>query len=297
MLKTIYHRTGLLGNILTHKFPLPLWKRLSSLGESVGLGHSFFVLSFDCDTVEDAKVVLGMDARLREMGVKPVYAVPGDILRQSVDIYGEIAKRGAEFINHGNVMHTFWNEKTDRYESCFFYDRIDDEDVVRDILDGDRTLKDVLGITATGYRTPHFGCFQHARQMQLVHDTCRRLGYTFSSSAVPETAFWLGPVHKEYGLVEFPVSGSWNNPFGIQDSWGYFAAPGAVLGGGTYLEHARKMAEMIKAHNLKMILNYYADPSHIHDREEFYGAVRSWLEVGESATYSDIVHIVSSRET
>lgn len=275
--------------VATHYFPKMKWGRFDTLARKAGLNQLYFILSFDCDTHDDARCVLKVDERLRVMGINPIYAVPGEILEEGLSTYTELAQRGAEFINHGHTKHTFWNTDNNRHESCYFYDELSLDEVRRDIEMGDATVKRVLNIAPKGYRTPHFGCFQSDAQLAFIHKTLETLGYDYSTSTIPCHAFTRGPAFKDFGLYEFPVSGWWRNPFAIQDSWGYLGAPHATLGPKGYLEHATITAEKLNAYGYTGLLNYYVDPSHIHDCEEFFEAVSLWADVAIPTTYTNIL--------
>ncbi|MBI9079543.1 MAG: polysaccharide deacetylase family protein [Pseudodesulfovibrio sp.] len=269
-------------------FPQSMWKWYDALARKAGLRQLYFVLSFDCDTVKDAAVVLDVDEKLRDMGVKPVYAVPGEVLSASASVYQELAARGAEFINHGYVLHTTWDAATNQYDSCFFYDDLSVDELRRDIEQGHEAILDILGVSAVGFRAPHFGCVRE-QQLREVHGVLQDLGYRFSSSTIPEYAFTHGSVFSDFGLVEFPVSGWWRQPYNIQDSWGYMAAPGASLGAEGYYAHARETANQFRKRGHVGILNYYADPSQVYDKPEFFEAVKCWNSVATSTTYGGIM--------
>jgi hypothetical protein len=63
-----------------------LFARYGQLARRAGLDRVWLVLSFDCDTPQDADVAEAVHERLMSMGVRPVYAVPGDLLREAHDV-------------------------------------------------------------------------------------------------------------------------------------------------------------------------------------------------------------------
>ena len=67
-------------------------RRYRRLAEQEGFRDLYLVLSFDCDTKEDADNVVKVHDRLKDMGVSPAYAVPGEILNKDVRVYGRIAE-------------------------------------------------------------------------------------------------------------------------------------------------------------------------------------------------------------
>jgi len=270
-----------------------LFRRYTCLGMQAGLLRPYFILSLDCDTVEDIKVAWDLHQRLLEMGICPVYAVPGELLKQGEMVYRRIADTGAEFINHGYKSHTYYNQVTREYASCFFYDKLLPEQVEKDILDGDLALKEILGIEAKGFRAPHFGTLKGVNQLTEIHGYLKKLNYIYSTSTEPYYAFRYGPVFKWLGLNEIPVSGTWSRPLQILDSWGYFAAPDRIYGGNEYLDEAKKVNAIIARIGLPFILNYYVDPSHVVDKEIFFATVKVWREMADSVSYSRLMEDLS----
>lgn len=269
-----------------------LFARYAELCRRCGLEGVWLVLSFDCDNDEDARVVESVHARLAELDVRPVYAVPGDVLRKAPAVYGRIAATGAEFINHGNRAHTYFDPELGHHASSFFYDRVDPVAVQRDVVAGHGTLREVLGIDAAGFRAPHFGTFQRPRQLQRLHDILRsELGYRFSSSTIPLWGFRHGPVFSRFGLYELPLSGGVEAPFSILDTWSCFAAPDRLRTPADFSHEAALLAERFASLGVGLI-NVYGDPSHIHDREEFFEAVRQWRDVARPSTYRELLDSV-----
>jgi hypothetical protein len=264
---------------------LPFARRHARLARRVGIDRVFLVLSFDCDTTEDAAVAPEVNRRLADLGVAPTYAVPGALLRQGADTYRHLAGSDAEFLNHGGVDHTYFDEAHGRYASCFFYDDLDPDQVRRDIEEGDEIVEDVLGRRATGFRTPHFGTYQRPRQLRHLHDVLSGLDYRFSTSTTPRFGFWHGPVSRRFDLPEIPVTGTPRAPFEILDTWAFFAAPDRVHEADDYLAQAEMLAGAFKTAGAGVI-NVYADPIHIHDRPEFFEAVAAWTRVAEPISYT-----------
>ncbi len=265
-----------------------LYRRYTQLARQVGFKRLYFVLSFDCDTKEDADVAWEVHARLREMGVTPVYAVPGELLNRGERVYRRILEEGAEFINHGYREHTYFDTARGAYASCFFYDQQTQDLVREDIAAGDRNLRETLGIVAQGFRAPHFGTFQRPDQLRFLHGVLEELGYAFSTSTVPLYAYRFGPAFREFGLLELPVSGMATRPLRILDSWTCFEAPKRRFGPQDYLKEARLVADRFQSLAVGL-LNFYADPSHVYDRSEFFEAVEFWASVARPVTYSQLL--------
>lgn len=265
-----------------------LWDSYRTRAITAGFRRLCFVLSFDCDTREDAEVAWDVHARLRDAGVTPVYAVPGELLNRGERVYRRILEDGAEFINHGYREHTYFDTARSAYASCFFYDQQPLDTVREDIVQGDRNLRAILGFSPRGFRAPHFGTFQRPEQLRFQHSVLKELGYAFSTSTVPLYAFRFGPAFRDYGVLELPVSGMASRPLRILDSWTCFEAPRRRFEPRDYAREGRQVAERFQSLGVGL-LNFYADPSHIHDRPEFFEAVAGWARVAQPVTYSELL--------
>lgn len=266
-----------------------LFRRYDSLARRAGFKKLYFILSFDCDTREDIEVVEEIHDRLGKMGVTPVYAVPGELLERGAETYRKISNTGAEFINHGNKEHTYFDEASKGYASCFFYDQIDRSTVRADIEQGDAAVTAVLGKKPAGFRTPHFGTFQRPDEMRFLHSVLKNLDYKFSTSSLPYFGFRSGPVFRDFGLAEFPVSGSWSRPLAILDSWGCYDAPQRTMTPQDYVREGTAVAEHFEKNGIVGLLNFYADPSHIAGEETFFQTVEAWAHAGQNISYRDLM--------
>jgi len=249
------------------------WNRYMATTKSAGFTKLFLALSFDCDTAEDATVVIALDRRLRDMGLNPSYAVPGELLLKNSDIYEKLKDRGASFMNHGYKTHTYWDDEMARYTSCFFYDEISRKQVIEDIRLGHECLERFLGKVPSGFRAPHFGTFQRRSELRFLHSILHDLGYKYSSSTSPIYSLIHGPLFSDFGIREIPVSGVASRPWQIFDSWGFFYAPNRIWNATDYLTQAIKMSKIAKDMKLVGILNYYADPSHVWNQPNFFEAL------------------------
>lgn len=266
-----------------------LWKRYSKKCKELGMSNSILVLSFDCDTHEDAEVVQSLHQDLQNLGVKSSFAVPGEILRKNLVTYKSLANHGCEFLNHGEKEHTVFNKKTGHYESTFFYHDLSEQQVLEDVSAGHETLKKFLGFSPLGWRTPHFGTFQKKRDLERLYGQLKKLNYGYSTSRVPSYAFSRGPIvsQKKYSLVEIPVTGTTEYPFTILDSWRYFASPYRNRGPSDYLNECIKIAEI--ARNIPILINIYADPSHVSGNREFLEGIREICKHAKSSYFKEIV--------
>lgn len=263
-------------------------ERYRHLAQRAGFRELFLVLSFDCDTREDAEAASQVHDCLKGLGVPAVYAVPGALLRKSADVYRRIADAGGEFINHGYHDHTYFDEARGRYASQFFYDRLPLETVRNDIIEGDRNIRETLGIEPKGFRAPHFGTFQKPAQLRFQHGVLDELGYTFSTSTLPLYAYRFGPAFRDFGILELPVSGMGSMPLQILDSWTCFTAPGRRFSPQDYAREGRLAGDAFRSLGIGL-LNFYADPSHIHARPEFFETVAYWSQLAKPVTYNQLL--------
>lgn len=271
--------------------PGALFERHAALARRAGIDRVVLLLSFDCDTPEDAEVAPALHRELMGLGVTAAYAVPGLTLVAGQTAYREIAATGAEFLNHGYDEHAEWSDELGRWVSRWFYDTLDYATIRADIERGDRAVRDAIGVAPAGFRAPHFGTFQDAAQLRFLHGVIGDLGYAYSSSTVPTAAFRDGPAFTRLGRVELPVSGMGSDPFTILDSWGCFAAPDRVHTPNDYLREATALASEVAAAGAGVI-NCYADPSHVAGRPEFLDAVQQWLRVAEPMAPRDLAGLV-----
>jgi peptidoglycan/xylan/chitin deacetylase (PgdA/CDA1 family) len=268
-------------------------RRQARLARRAGIDRVYLLLSFDCDTVDDATVAEDVHRRLAQLDVRPSYAVPGALLSRAADVYRRIASTGAEFLNHGGSEHTYYDEVLGRHASCFFYDKLEPASVRRDIEDGHRCVMEVLGHAPKGFRTPHFGTYQRPEQLGYVHGVLRTLGYRFSTSTTPRFGLRHGPVASHGGVAELPVTGVPEAPFEIFDTWAFFAAPDRTRTPSDYVGQARILADAFAAAGAGVI-NVYGDPVHIHDQPEFFEAVEAWRAVAEPVSYEELVERVGA---
>lgn len=284
----LHHPSAPAYHVLARRSPEVLFARQSDRARSAGLDRVYFILSFDCDTARDAQVAEVLHRRMLEMGVQPVYAVPGELLLAGEHVYRGIAATGGEFINHGGRSHAAVDPGTGDVVSTLFYDTLAKSAVVEDIEAGHRLIRDVLDLEAVGFRTPHLATFQRPAQLRFLHQTLQRLRYRFSTSTMPFWSYRHGPKFSKFGLVEFPVSGMVSAPMQALDTWTCFAEPNRKLTPEDYRCEVERLGCEL-ARGGAGIVNLYGDPSHIHDSQHFFAAVTSLLEVCTATTYSELL--------
>jgi peptidoglycan/xylan/chitin deacetylase (PgdA/CDA1 family) len=253
-----------------------------------GVDRLLLFLSFDCDTDEDIAAAAELDPWLRDLGIRPTYAVPGRQLEKGAETWRRLADAGATFMNHGGLPHAEW--RADRYHSITFYDQMTRDDVVADIEEGDRCVRNVIGAPPTGFRAPHFGLYQQPDQLGLVHATARRLGYDYCSTTIPSFALKHGPIVQLDGIVEIPCFGSWRAPETILDSWTYLANRRDYRLQDQYYELFAETIERMLEERIPGVLAYYADPSHVLGQPPFHRVIELVAARGvPSVTGDDLV--------
>jgi hypothetical protein len=265
-----------------------LFNRYHKLSRLAGLDKVYFILSFDCDTFDDIDVVWNVHSRLIDMGVAPVYAVPGQLLEKGKMVYRRILENGGEFINHGYKQHTYFDAREGIHRSCFFYNELPLQQIREDIIKGDMCLKETMGVEVLGFRTPHFGTFQRPHQLRFIHSVVQRLSYKFSTSTVPLYAFHYGPIFDGFGGLELPVTGMMRSPLNILDSWSCFMAPDRTMKPQDYFKEGKAIADLFRNFGVGL-LNFYADPIHIHDSDIFFETVSHWRSVAVNVTYTKLL--------
>lgn len=274
--------------LLNRFYPQFMWRLYANRSQFLS-DKPLFILSFDCDTEEDAAVALDVHAKLQDMGITPVYAVPGALLKKGEKIYRKIFESGAEFINHGGREHTYFDTTHNRHASNFFYDQQTNEVLREDIVAGHNILQSVLGVMAKGWRTPHFGTFQHPRQLDFLYEILNDLKYQFSTSTIPSMGYLHGPLHKRNSIIEIPVTGIFSEPLNILDTWAYFGAPVRQKTAQDYMIEVKKLAGFSKDHPI--LINIYGDPSHIYDKSEFFQAMKYFSQVAKNVNYLQLLEI------
>ena len=253
--------------------PQGLLKQYSSLCTKSGMNRPGFILSFDCDTKKDFEVVGDVHARLNDLEIMPVYAVPGALLQLGEKEYRKILDSGAEFINHGFAEHTIFDENKGAYVCTLYYHLIGRDAVRVDVEQGHRVLSEFLEKDPAGFRTPHFGSYQDPAELSFLHSVLKELGYRYSTSSGPLEGLQKGPVTHHYGLAEIPVTGCYHWPATILDSFTFRFSASEKFTQQSYIEEIWALSDMMKQTNLPFLVNIYADPSQVYDWPEFFEAM------------------------
>lgn len=235
-----------------------------------GIDEKIIILSFDCDSPSDAVASLKLSHWLQQNNIPAVFAVPGQTLLKNQKIYNKIPTNFFEFINHGYIEHVKYDDKQKRYVGHSWYHQMTDTEIKNDINKGHQTIIKKMGITPKCFRAPHFGLFQQPQQLDLIYQTINKLGYTGASTTIPKNAIKNGPIIKtKYSIYELPVTGCFDNPYIILDSWTFIASPIRQYSYSDYQNQFNKIINFHTTNNLPCLLGFYVDPSHIIDNPNF----------------------------
>lgn len=248
-----------------------LYYRFSENAEKIGLDRLYVILSFDCDTPRDIPAAEKLFSILQKKKIKTTFCVPGKLLLEGANTYKNLAGQGAMFINHGGAHHTSFSDGS--FRSVTFYDQMSKEEIHEDIQSGHRIFQSVFGFNPTGFRAPHFGNFQQLHQRQVIYEVIRKLDYKFSSSSMPQLAFENGPLILEDDIFEIPLSGPYQNPFSILDSWNYVESPENPILKPEYANLFIETLEYFRRRKLSGILNFYVDPAHVISSSAYFKTI------------------------
>lgn len=274
--------------------PKHQWLYLARYAKKHGLRKPILFLSFDCDTDLDIPAAETLAYSLQKKGIQSTFAVPGAQLLKGRSVFQAMAKDGFEFINHGALPHTQWDGT--KYIPATFYDAMSLHEVEADIREGDKIVREVTGKAPLGFRAPHFGCFQSTKQIDFMHSLCRELGYIYASTTMPAIGTERGPFFKNKSVLELPLSGSWQEPNNIPDSWSQLTDRiNFTLGNRFYDLWADSLAE-VATRKLPMLLAWYVDPAHVINQPSFEHAIQAIIQSGiRSVSGTECVKILSTK--
>jgi hypothetical protein len=263
--------------VLNRFYPEGIWRIHGQLCKRLGINSPIFILSFDCDTRNDANVVTSVASRLRERGVSPIFAVPGALIEAAWDSYAALANQGFSFINHGFREHSSFDALTGKYQSTYFYSLNRMNEITEDIERGHEVLLKLTGKRPNAFRTPHFGEFSQPEDLKFLYRSLRTLDYKISSSTTPSHGLLHGPLLLSDGIWEIPVSGTFHHPLTILDTWS-FRFSGAGDRRQEYEESLKATYRYLLKSGAPALINIYGDPSHVHDWDGFFESVALFAE-------------------
>lgn len=234
--------------------------------------EKIFLLSFDCDNDEDIAALDEIGKFLDENGIKSTFAVPGEILLKGADKFREAGAKGHEFIGHGYKKHSAIVENG-KYISTLYYHKMSDAEIEEDIIQGNKAVEEVFGKKPRGFRIPHFGHSNTKKELARVFRVLKKEGIEYSSSTLPIFEILQGPIFKtQYGISELPVSGRYNLPLSLLDTYSFGFKDGDKSKYKDYLENMKRAIDYFK--NKRVCLNYYCDPSQAVQMEEWFEAIK-----------------------
>ena len=244
-----------------------------NLSKTKATKNTFF-LSFDCDTEENYKFYENLLIKLSKYNFKSIFAVPGSFMKKNPSLFQEIYSLGHEFINHGFYQHTKYFKNKDFYHSYFFYKNLPDQIIVDDILKGHDVLTKIVGEkNIKGFRTPHFGSFDKKNNLNLIYETIKKLGYSYSSSTMPYRSYLQGQIYKnpKFDIYEIPLTGMLKiAPFNIFDSWTVrYADNKKTFSNWDYFKIFESNLNYVIKNHTNFILNYYVDPRQVYHYKPF----------------------------
>lgn len=232
-------------------------------------GKKLFLLSFDCDNPEDVAATKNILPFLLEKNIKASFAVPGEIFMQNPDFFKKLTREGREIVAHGWKRHS--EIKEGAYVSTLFYDKLNDEELMNDISKGVAVLRSA-GIELTGFRIPHFGHSNSKKELKRVYAILKHEGISYSSSTLPEFALINGPLFRNYGMIEMPVSPSYSNPLSVLDTYNYGFNHNPKFTFFDYFEEFSKTLNFFEGKGA--VLNFYCDPSQACKMESWFNVIQ-----------------------
>ncbi len=281
--------------VIPNEYQTSLFTQYGQLSKNVGLDRLYVILSFDCDTPKDIPAAKQMYEWLKANEIKGTYCVPGEMLVEGQQVYQTMSKEGARFINHGGAHHTAWRDNA--FRSITFYHEMTEESISADIRKGDQIFQQILGKKTQGFRAPHFGNFQSADQRAIIYRALNELGYTFSSSTLPSLAYETGPCSFVNNIYEIPLSGSYQEPYILLDSWNNVISPENPIITEKYTCLLKETVDRLTEMQIPGLLNYYVDPAHVNQVEEFYNLLLYIKDKGVQFLYfEDFIDIIEAKK-
>jgi hypothetical protein len=271
-------------------FPRTVWSHYTGMARKQGFDRLYLLLSFDCDTPEDAEAAAGLDEKLKQLGIQRSYAVPGTMLEANPQVYRSIFSRGAEFLNHGYLPHTQLQDGV--YRSTTFYANMDPADVAKDVENGHQTVLGIIGKKPAGFRAPHFGRVPLSMQRDIIRPVLKDLGEFYSTQTMPVESVKNGPIWWDHHWPEFPMTGQSHAPYSLLDSYSFLQSPAVRKVTPRYGAILQKTIQNFLDWNFRGLLNIYVDPSHVADDSGFMEAMKKINYLGvPSLTYTQALEI------
>lgn len=98
-----------------------------------------------------------------------------------------------------------------------------------------------------------------------------------------------------HGLYEIPVSGCYDYPLMILDSWGFRYAEDRKFNEDDYVRQFRKMISYFTERKMPGILNIYADPSQVYDWPAFLECMKQAAE-SSVPSYEHVIEDIAAEQ-
>lgn len=264
---------------LLHTKPDWARRRYARLCKKSRLEGSVLLLSFDCDNDEDIEALGRISGFLNSHGARATFAVPGEVLLAGQEQFSRLHEAGHEFIGHGYRKHS--NIVEGKYISTLYYHKLNDQELREDITKGNETLRELLGSYPMGFRIPHFGHSNDDFELNRVYKVLRDCTICYSSSALPWRGLTKGPIYRSASsLYELPVSGTFDNPLAVFDTYSFGFHPRNDKNYRDYLEDVKKSVNFYSGR--AVCLNIYCDPSQAVQMDEWFEAMEYAISKGYS---------------
>ena len=258
------------GSRIARVAPALTFKILHSWPDGVEkLNSSAFVLSFDCETERDVRVLPRLIQQLGDAGVRASFAVIGALAERFPDPHREIVDAGHEALNHGYSEHTSISEDGS-YESTFYYNDLTQQKMLDEIVRGARAIETVCGVTPVGFRAPHFGTLKvSAGDIDRLYGALLESGAMYSSSVCDVDALRLGFGRHGPRLPEFPLASHPDRPLAVLDSWSTVAVFGDDYVPGSLLNPIERLLRRLAGAAVPRFGSVYLDPAQVVELPEF----------------------------
>ncbi len=282
---------GRLAQLVGHLAPSLVNRPIDATFREAGVswnGHtSCLLLSFDVDFPEDCEALPVVVERLAAHGIGASFACVGRWVEEFVEEHRTVVDGGHEIVNHSyshpeliNAPGRFVSRRSDLNEERWEDLSLDERR--SEISRCQKALLATLGVTARGFRAPHFG---NVDPMPL-YPILAAQGFIYSTSMLSPRGSRLGLPVVEYGVVEIPVTTCPRHPHSSLDTWHAFYARDGW--------HREDFADVLGAQLRRAaacggITNIYLDPKDT-ERFDFDGFLASARGLGDDcwiATYSE----------
>ena len=213
-------------------------------------------LSFDVDYQADVKALDLLLNELDRHSLKASFAVVGQWVKAHTEPHRALVQAGHEVVNH-----TLSHPDNEELDPNRHFHLLGPEELKAQIMEAHRIIEDILSISPSGFRAPHFG-HQHT---EAVYPLLRELGYLYSSSTLASRSPSFGWPHQAgQGLLELPVTVCPRHPFSSFDTWHYLRRQPNRHRPGDFLNNLNMLLNLAASGTFP--LSFYFDPRDVADQ-------------------------------